>query len=124
MVLAETTGAETVRYWHALDTLAQSDGTTTEYLAYDGLGSVRQLVDETGLVTLAQTFDPYGSGYATSGSASSRLGWTGEQIDSERLRLPARSVLQPRHGSIHADGPVEAGEEWVPLCGVESCHVG
>jgi hypothetical protein len=33
--------ASTTRYWHGLDTLAQSDGTSVETFAYDGLGSVR-----------------------------------------------------------------------------------
>ena len=48
MVLAEQTGTETITYLHGLDLVAQSDGTTTEYFAYDGLGSVRQVADETG----------------------------------------------------------------------------
>jgi hypothetical protein len=41
MVLAETTGQDSIYYLHGLDLVAQSDGTTTDYLAYDGLGSVR-----------------------------------------------------------------------------------
>ncbi|MBN1429228.1 MAG: hypothetical protein JXB07_12710 [Anaerolineae bacterium] len=81
MVLAETTGTETAHYRHALDTLAQSDGTSVEYFGYDGLGSVRQLADASGSVTLAQTFDAYGNSYAKVDSAQSMLGYTGEQTD-------------------------------------------
>jgi len=45
MVLSETSNGSTLSYWQGLDVLAQSDGTQTEYLAYDGLGSVRQVTD-------------------------------------------------------------------------------
>jgi hypothetical protein len=75
MVLSETntsTGGVITRYWHALDTLVQSNNTTTEYFAYDGLGSVRQLVGESGSVGLAQTFDPYGNGFSKAGGAVRR----------------------------------------------------
>jgi hypothetical protein len=45
LVLAETTGTETIYYLHGLDLVAQNDGAATEYFAYDGLGSVRQMLD-------------------------------------------------------------------------------
>jgi hypothetical protein len=61
MVLAETTGQDSIYYLHGLDLVAQSDGTTTDYLAYDGLGSVRQVLDDAGVPLLTQTFDPYGN---------------------------------------------------------------
>ncbi len=49
MVLAEsTTGEDPIYYLHGLDLVAQSDTTSTEYFGYDGLGSVRQLTDESG----------------------------------------------------------------------------
>jgi len=44
MVLAETTGSTTIKYLHGLGPVAQSDGTNTNYLLNDGLGSVRQVV--------------------------------------------------------------------------------
>jgi hypothetical protein len=34
--------------------------TSTEYFLGDALGSVRQLTDSTGVVILAQAYDPYG----------------------------------------------------------------
>jgi hypothetical protein len=61
MALPETTGTDpTIYYLHGLGLVAQSDGVSTEYFAYDGLGSVRQVADSSGDVLLAQTFDPYG----------------------------------------------------------------
>jgi len=85
MVLSETTSGVTTKYWHGLDLLAQSDGTDTEFLAYDGLGSVRQVTDATGLVQYAQTFDPYGNLYADSGVNSTSYAFSGEQQDSNGL---------------------------------------
>ncbi len=42
MVLAETTGQGSLYHLHGLGLVAQFDSTTTDYLAYDGLGSVRR----------------------------------------------------------------------------------
>jgi len=72
----------TLHYWQGLDVLAQSDGTNTKYFEYDGLGSVRQLTDASAVVGLAQTFDPYGNPYTSSGAATTSLGYAGEQTDS------------------------------------------
>jgi RHS repeat-associated protein len=108
MVLSETNGTTTTRYWHALDTLAQSDGTTTDYFAYDGLGSVRQLVDASGSVGLAQTFDPYGNGYARAGSAQSALGYSGEQTDSNGFVFLRARYYQPSMGRFTQMDPSRA----------------
>src|SRR5262249_24413808 len=85
MVLNEITGGVTTAYWQGLDTLAQSDGSETDYLARDGLGSVRQVTGDTGIVALAQTFDPYGHLYSRSGVNSTRFGFTGEVQDGNGL---------------------------------------
>jgi hypothetical protein len=54
MILAETTGSETIHYLHSLDLVAESDGATTDYFLDDGLGSARQLTDPSGDVLLVQ----------------------------------------------------------------------
>ncbi|MEJ2305818.1 MAG: RHS repeat-associated core domain-containing protein [Anaerolineales bacterium] len=59
--------------------MAQNDGTTTEYFGYDGLGSVRQMLDAAGGVLFAQVFDPYGNSYTSAGTDNTRWGFTGEQ---------------------------------------------
>lgn len=66
-----------------LDLVAQNDGASTEYFAYDGLGSVRQVVDGAGEVLFAQVFDPYGNPYASAGRDSTSWGFGGEQTDEE-----------------------------------------
>ena len=65
----------------------------TDYFLTDALGSVRQMTDASGAVTLAQNFDPYGvavqssvsTGSTTGGAGSSRYGFDGEQTDSNGL---------------------------------------
>jgi YD repeat-containing protein len=56
MVLAEKTGNESVYYLHGLNLIGQSDGVSMEYFTYDGLGSVRQVVDGSGEVIYGQGF--------------------------------------------------------------------
>jgi RHS repeat-associated protein len=98
MVLAETTNGQTIRYWHGLDVISQSDGSQTEYFGYDGLGSVRQLNDAGGSVGLAQTFDPYGNGFSKSGTAISKLGYSGEQTDSNGFVYLRARFYNPASG--------------------------
>ncbi len=100
MVLAETTGTDTIRYLHGLDLVAQSDGVSIEYFAYDGLGSVRQVLDAAGLPLMAQTFDPYGNPYAYTGPTESATsyGFTGEQTDSNGLVFLRARYYHPAQG--------------------------
>ena len=69
-----------------------SDGATTEYFAYDGLGSVRQLTDPAGDVLLTQTFDPYGSLYARAGEDVTSFGYTGAGAVPWLKRYAARDA--------------------------------
>ena len=59
------------------------------------IGSTRQLTDSTGTVTLAKSYDPYGTVTHTSGAAQSAYGFTGEMADVSGLTyLRARDVLR------------------------------
>jgi RHS repeat-associated protein len=69
-------------YLYGTGRIAQVSATDTQYFLGDALGSVRQMTDESGAVTLAQNFDPYGVAVQSAGKASSRYGFTGEQVDS------------------------------------------
>jgi RHS repeat-associated protein len=70
------------------------------------LGSVRQIVDANGNVTLAKSYEPYGSVLNSSGTASSMYGFTGEQTDSQTglLFLRAR-YMQPTLGIFTSRDP-------------------
>jgi hypothetical protein len=48
----------------------------------DALGSVRQIADANGNVTLARSHEPYGGVLTSTGAASSIFGYAGEQADS------------------------------------------
>lgn len=58
----------------------------------DALGSVRQLTDSTGNVTLTKNYEPYGTALLSTGNGSSVFGYTSEQLDSyiKLLYLRAR----------------------------------
>jgi YD repeat-containing protein len=83
VVLQSQAGESTIQYVYALGTrpLAQY-GSVWEYLLADALGSVRQIVDGDGNVTLAESYEPYGSVLSSNGTASSIFGYAGEQIDT------------------------------------------
>jgi RHS repeat-associated protein len=114
MVLAETTGTETVYYLHGLDLVAQHDGITTEYFAYDGLGSVRQVVDDMGQVLLAKSIDPYGNPYVHAGEGSTSWGFTGEQTDENGLLFLRARYYQPSQGRFLQRDPWR-GNDHQPL---------
>jgi RHS repeat-associated protein len=65
--------------------LAEYNGSGWEYFTPDRLGSVRQLVDPTGQLLLAQSFDPFGNVLEQAGAGQSIFGYTGEQVDPSGL---------------------------------------
>ncbi len=83
VALQSRTGANATRYVYALGTrpLAQN-AVAWEYLLPDALGSVRQIVDGSGNVTLAESYEPYGCVLSSTGVASSIFGYSGEEIDT------------------------------------------
>ena len=100
VVLQSQAGESTTRYVYALGTrpLAHAErGSAWEYLLADarpcptlrwsvggplGVGSVRQIVDANGNVTLAESYEPYGSVLSSNGTASSIFGYSGEEVDT------------------------------------------
>ena len=59
--------------------------TQTEYFLGDALGSVRQLADTAGAVTLTQSYSPYGETISSVGSGNSTYQFTGEARDANGL---------------------------------------
>jgi RHS repeat-associated protein len=76
------------------------------YHLTDALGSVRQLVDNSGNVQLARGYTPYGEPLWLNGTASSRYAFTGEDYDPTvgLVFLRAR-YMQPRLGIFLARDP-------------------
>jgi RHS repeat-associated protein len=71
-------------YVYGLGRIAQVN-TVTEYFLGDALGSVRQLVNSGGTVTLAKSYAPYGETRSSAGSGTSIYSFTGEQQDASGL---------------------------------------
>jgi RHS repeat-associated protein len=71
-------------YVYGLGRISQTD-TDTEYFLSDALGSVRQLTNTAGEITLAKSYNPYGEVTHTAGSGQSMYAYTGEQLDASGL---------------------------------------
>ena len=64
----------------------------------DALGSVRQLADASGGVTLARSFEPYGSTLTTNGTGSTIYQYTGEVRDASGLTFLRARYLSSQTG--------------------------
>lgn len=81
-VLAETTAGATVHYMYGLDQVAQLQDNQTQWLLGDGLGSVRQAVNEQGHIVLTQSYSPFGKLLGEDGDVATSFGFAGEQSDA------------------------------------------
>jgi RHS repeat-associated protein len=106
VVLQSKTGVTTTKYLYSLGTRPVAQNTTAwEYLLPDALGSVRQIVDANGNVTLAESYEPYGTVLTSTGTASSIFGYAGEQIDTTGLIYLRARYMNPRLGIFLARDP-------------------
>ena len=87
VVLQAKTGSASTQYVYSIGTrpLAEYESAAWEYLLPDPLGSVRQLTDPSGNVTLLKSYEPYGSVLNSQGTATSIFGYSGEQVDGTGL---------------------------------------
>ncbi len=112
VVLQAQTGSATTQHLYALGTrplAAAQNGGAWEYLLPDALGSVRQIVDANGNVTLAESYEPYGSVMTSTGTASSIFGYAGgtnhEQAyccdcDCVFVLFYSRHIAKDSHGHL------------------------
>lgn len=88
MLLAEKNGTTNgvTYYLYAPDGLPyaqiNADGSTW-YLHHDQLGSTRTITNNTGATIATFTYDPYGKITGTTGTATTRLAYTGQYLDDE-----------------------------------------
>ena len=78
-------------YLYGNGRVAQQNVTSTDYFLGDALGSVRQLANASGSVTLARSYEPYGNVLSSAGSGSSVFAFTGEQYDASTNLLYLRA---------------------------------
>ncbi len=105
-VIAQTTGANTDRFVHGPRGIHAMENHAGDwsYMAQDGLGSVRTIIDNTLSVDAVQTYDPIGD---PMGSYGAGFGFTGEQTDDTgQLYLRAR-YYDPALGMFPSLDPFE-----------------
>jgi RHS repeat-associated protein len=89
-VLADGTNA----YMYGLGRIGEAQPDGWMYHLPDALGSVRQLVDPPGGISLARSYEPFGSPLDFAGGLTSSYGFTGEWTDtSGLLHLRARYYI-------------------------------
>ena len=93
-VLADGTNT----YLYGTGRIAQYDVGGAEYFLGDALGSVRQLTDTAGDVTLAKSYQPFGNVMQSAGTGSSSYGFTNEWIDGNGLIYLRARYYEPGIG--------------------------
>ena len=78
--LTQLLAEETSTYLYGVGRIGQQ-GTEWAYHLPDALGSVRQLADAVGAISVAQSFEPYGEALAAFGSQQTAYGFAGEWTD-------------------------------------------
>ncbi len=103
---ALTEGTNT--YTYGLGRISQQSGSTADYFLGDALGSVRQLANQYGELTYAQSYDPYGTVRDTSQlipDTSTIYGYTGEQQDDSGMVYLRARYYNPADGRFIAKDP-------------------
>jgi RHS repeat-associated protein len=84
-------------YTYGLSRISQTN-TETEYFLGDALGSVRQVTNTAGDITLAKSYNPYGEVTQSTGSSESIYAYTGEQQDASGLTYLRARYYNPNDG--------------------------
>lgn len=71
----------------------------------DALGSVRQLADSAGVVSYAQSFEPYGEAQGAFGASGSSYGFAGEWTDTTGLQYLRARYYAPEVGRFISKDP-------------------
>jgi RHS repeat-associated protein len=85
-------------YLYGNGRILQANGTDTQYFLGDALGSVRQLTDAGGVVSLAKGYDPFGNANWSAGAAQTPYGYTAEQTDANGLVYLRARYYAPEAG--------------------------
>ena len=111
-LLKQTTGANIEQFVHGVRGIhAVDDGTDWNFYAQDGLGSVRALMDDAGVVQSSMSYDPYGMPLGTN---PSDFGFTGEQTNANGSVFLRARYYEPSKGIFTALDPFE-GKSCTPM---------
>jgi RHS repeat-associated protein len=89
-------------YLYGNGRIAQYAGSNVDYFLPDALGSVRQLANSAGSVTLAQRYDPFGNPLSSAGSGTSVWAFAGEARDATGLEYLRARYYAPTQGRFTA----------------------
>lgn len=92
-------------YLYGTSRIAEKQTGGWRYYAGDALGSVRQLVDNTGAVTLAKSYQPFGTPLTSVGTGTTMYGFTGEQRDPTGLVYLRARFYSPELGIFLSRDP-------------------
>jgi len=87
--------------------IGQQAGANWSYFGYDGLGSVRQVTNSTGVVGYSANYDPYGNPLEQFGTLPTHLGFTGEYTDPSGLLYLRARYANPSTGTFLTRDPFE-----------------
>jgi RHS repeat-associated protein len=102
-------------YLYGVGRIAQDGPTSTEYFLTDALGSVRQLADADGQVSLAQSYQPYGETLSSSGEGATSYGFVGEWTDSYSGLVNVRARYYAPWQGRFLSRDVWEGDDYVPM---------
>jgi RHS repeat-associated protein len=112
--LTQVLSDETNAYLYGVNRIGEFQPGVWEYHLTDALWSVRQVVDESGSVTLTRDYEPFGEEHRVSGLFVSIYGFTGELSNPALglVYLRAR-YYQPDHGRFISTDPLH-GDIFAP----------
>jgi RHS repeat-associated protein len=87
-------------YLYGLQRVGEEQPDGWQYHLPDALGSMRQLTDVSEVVSLAQSYEPYGSVLNSAGSASTAFQFTSEQVDLTKLVYLRARYYSPSSGRL------------------------
>lgn len=112
-VIRATNGTNNDRYVHdPLHGIQQHVNGNTHWLLKDGLGSVREVVDNTLSATYSVDRDPYGNVIASVGSNATPFGYTGEMLDRNGLAYHRARYYDAGLGVWLSQDPLEVGNRY------------
>jgi RHS repeat-associated protein len=114
--LTQVLGDGTNFYLYGTSRIGEKQTGGWRYHVPDALGSVRQLIDSSGAVTLAKAYAPFGNSYYSFGTGSTAFQFVGEQRDATGLVfLRARYMSTSQGRFLSAD--VWEGDPLQPMSG-------
>jgi RHS repeat-associated protein len=102
-------------YLYGADRIAQYNTNGPEYYLGDALGSVRQMVDANGDVTLGRMYKPYGGVLSSVGGGATNYGFTNEWTDTSTGDVYLRSRWYAPGQSRFLTKDTWEGDEYEPM---------